>query len=178
MATVPVRERTRREILDRALELFVERGYHDTSLADIASAVGCSKATLLYHFANKAAIVSEVLEPAALRLDGLVKARLAAPDAPEAQERTLEEFVDLVVQYRSLSVVLDGAEILAEVPSFMAVADSCLSLPGLLAGGTEPERLRIAHFALNGAVAECRDHTHTDDSLRAVLLTCLRRLLL
>jgi len=176
--TVPPRERTRREILDRALELFMEHGYHDTSLADIAAAVGCSKATVLYHFANKGAIISEVLEPAALRLDVLVKRLLADPETPDAQERAIDEFVDVVVQFRSLSVVLDGAEVLAEVPSFMAVADSCLELPRLLAGGTEPERLRVASFALNGAIAECRDHSHTDESLRALLLTCMRRLLL
>jgi AcrR family transcriptional regulator len=176
--TVPLRERTRREILDRALELFMEHGYHDTSLADIAAAVGCSKATVLYHFANKGAIISEVLEPAALRLDSLVKGLLANPASPDAQERAIDEFVDVVVEFRSLSVVLDGAQVLAEVPSFVAVADSCLELPRLLAGGSEPDRLRIANFALNGAIAECHDHTHTDESLRALLLTCMKRLLL
>lgn len=174
---VPVRERTRREILDRSLELFVERGYHETSLADIATTVGCSKATVLYHFANKAAILSEVLEPAAQRLDSLVKDLLAHPSA-DSQGRAIDEFVDVVVHYRSLAVVLDGAEVLAEVPSFMAVADSCIQLPVLLAGGTDPDRLRVATFALNGVIAECRDHTHTADSLRALLQTCMRRLLL
>ncbi|WP_426593189.1 TetR/AcrR family transcriptional regulator [Cellulomonas sp. McL0617] len=176
-ATVPLRERTRREILDRALELFVEDGYHDTSLADIAAAVGCSKATVLYHFANKAAIISEVLEPAALQLDSLVNELVSNP-TPDSQERAIDELVDVVVRYRSLAVVLDGAQVLAEVPSFMAVANSCLQLPVLLAGGTDPDRLRVANFALNGVIAECRDHTHTDDSLRALLQTCMRRLLL
>jgi AcrR family transcriptional regulator len=171
--TVPVRERTRREILDRALELFVDGGYHETSLADIAAAVGCSKATVLYHFANKAAIISEVLEPAALQLDTLVKELSSHPDG---QERAIDAFVELVVQFRSLAVVLDGAELLAEVPSFMAVADSCRALPDLLAGGRE--RVDIANFALNGLIAECRNHQHTDESLRALLLTCLKRLLL
>ena len=175
--TVPVRERTRREILDRALELFVDAGYQATSLADIAAAVGCSKATVLYHFANKAAIVSEVLEPAALQLDVLVKELLAVPLA-DRQERAIDEFIEMVVHYRSLAVILDGAQLLAEVPSFMAVADSCLLVPELIAGSTEPNQVRVAHFALNGLILECRDHTHTDDTLRDVLQTCLRRLLL
>ena len=174
---VPVRERTRREILDHALELFVEHGYHDTSLADIAAAVGCSKATVLYHFANKAAIVSEVLEPAALRLDGLVT-ELASHPGPDGQERAIDEFIEVVLQYRSLAVVLDGPQLLAEVPSFMAVADSCLALPALLAGGNDPEQVSIAGFALNGVIAEIRDHRHSDESLRALLQTCMRRLLL
>ena len=63
-------------------------------------------------------------------------------------------------------------------PSFMAVADSCLALPALLGGGTSPEQLAVADFALNGVIAECRDHRHTDESLRALLQTCMRRLLL
>ena len=176
-ATVPPRERTRREILGRALELFVEDGYHETSLADIAAAVGCSKATVMYHFANKAAIVSEALAPAAQTLDVLVGELVAHPGAG-AQERAIDEFIELVVQFRSLAVVLDGAELLVEVPSFMAVADSCRRVPELLAGSADPDRLRIANFALNGLIAECRDHTHTDDSLRSVLQTCLRRLLI
>ncbi|WP_197029886.1 TetR/AcrR family transcriptional regulator [Cellulomonas sp. URHE0023] len=175
--TVPVRERTRREILDRALELFVDGGYQETSLADIAAAVGCSKATVLYHFANKAAIISEVLEPAALQLDTLVK-ELASHPGPDGQERAIDEFIEVVVQFRSLAVVLDGPQLLAEVPSFIAVADSCTALPVLLAGGDSPEQLDVANFALNGVIAECRDHRHSDDDLRRLLQTCMRRLLL
>ncbi|WP_051274965.1 TetR/AcrR family transcriptional regulator [Cellulomonas sp. URHD0024] len=177
ITTVPLRERTRREILDHALELFVDHGYHDTSLADIAAAVGCSKATVLYHFANKAAIISEVLEPAAQRLDTLVKELLADPTSG-GQERAIDEFIEVVVQFRSLAVVLDGAEVLVEVPSFVAVADSCRALPGLLGGSSSPDQLAIANFALNGVIAECREHHHTDESLRALLQTCMRRLLL
>ncbi len=55
-------------------------------------------------------------------------------------------------------------------------APACLS--PTLAGSAEPNRLRVANFALNGLILECRDRTPTDDALREVLQTCLRRLLL
>jgi AcrR family transcriptional regulator len=176
-ATVPLRERTRREIKDRAFDLFMERGFAVTSLADIATAAGCSKATVLYHFENKAAILSEVLEPTAAQLDALVAHLLTYPPE-EVQERAIDEFIEVVVQYRGLAVMLDGTDILDEIPSFAAVADSCLVLPQLLAGGTSADQMSAAVFALNGAIAECRDHSRDDESLRAVLQMCMRRLLL
>ena len=52
--------RTFCEILAAAARRFAVTGYKGTSLQDIARAVGCSKATVLYHFANKDEIVFEL----------------------------------------------------------------------------------------------------------------------
>lgn len=41
------------EILQRASQLFYERGYGATSIRDIADAVGISSSTMYHHFANK-----------------------------------------------------------------------------------------------------------------------------
>jgi AcrR family transcriptional regulator len=176
-SVVPPRERTRHDIKDQALALFTQRGYAATSIADIATAAGCSKASVLYHFASKAAILSEVLEPTALQLDALVKRLLTYP-LEQIQARAIDEFIEVVVQYRGLAVMLEGTTIEDEIPSFDAVADSCALLPQLLAGGTDADRLAAAGFALNGAIAECRDRTRDDQTLRAVLRMCMRRLLL
>ena len=54
---------TREEILSAAAGLFAADGYKGTSLQDIAAAVGCSKATLLYHFATKEMILATLLAP-------------------------------------------------------------------------------------------------------------------
>lgn len=43
----------REEILQRASLLFYERGYGETSIRDIADAVGLSSSTMYHHFANK-----------------------------------------------------------------------------------------------------------------------------
>jgi AcrR family transcriptional regulator len=43
----------REEILQRASLLFYERGYGETSIRDIAEAVGLSSSTMYHHFANK-----------------------------------------------------------------------------------------------------------------------------
>ncbi len=47
---------TKQEILDRALELFTEKGYEGTGMDDIAKAVGIRKASLYYHFDGKETI--------------------------------------------------------------------------------------------------------------------------
>jgi len=55
--TTPARERTRHEIVRQAMNLFQAGGYNATSLQDIATAAGCSKATVLYHFSGKPAVL-------------------------------------------------------------------------------------------------------------------------
>jgi AcrR family transcriptional regulator len=53
-------EETRQEILDIALELFVERGYEATSLRAIAGRLGTTKAALYYYFERKEDIFLEL----------------------------------------------------------------------------------------------------------------------
>jgi len=53
---------TREEILDAAMQLFGEVGYHTASLREVASRVGISHPGLLHHFASKAVLLAAVLE--------------------------------------------------------------------------------------------------------------------
>ncbi len=55
-------ERTRELILDAAERLFAERGYEETSLADVGSLAGVSRATPGYFFGSKADLHRAVLE--------------------------------------------------------------------------------------------------------------------
>lgn len=56
-----VGRRRRAQILVDATRLFSRTGYGDTSLRDIAEAVGVSKSTLLHHYASKEQLLSAVL---------------------------------------------------------------------------------------------------------------------
>jgi TetR/AcrR family transcriptional regulator len=49
-------------ILDAALAAFADRGFHGTSLADVATAAGLSKPNLLYYFRSKEALYLAVLD--------------------------------------------------------------------------------------------------------------------
>ncbi|MCB9737992.1 MAG: TetR/AcrR family transcriptional regulator [Deltaproteobacteria bacterium] len=52
---------TRAEIVAAALDLFAEKGFHGTSVRDIARAVGVRESALYNHFENKDAIFEQVL---------------------------------------------------------------------------------------------------------------------
>ena len=55
-------ERTRELILDAAERLFAEKGYEESSLADVGSAAGVSRATPGYFFGSKAELHRAVIE--------------------------------------------------------------------------------------------------------------------
>src|SRR6266508_2567443 len=58
---LPVRERTRRAVRDElaqlAKELFVEKGYDETTIDELAAAAGMSKRTFFRYFASKEELV-------------------------------------------------------------------------------------------------------------------------
>ncbi len=51
----------RDRILQEAAELFLTKGYGDTSLRDIASAVGIQPASIYHHFSSKEVLFTEIL---------------------------------------------------------------------------------------------------------------------
>ncbi len=55
-------DRTREQILDAAERLFAERGYEETSLADVGKVAGVSRATPGYFFGSKAELHRAVIE--------------------------------------------------------------------------------------------------------------------
>lgn len=55
-------DRRRHQIIDRAAELFDRQGYHQTSVDDIAEAVGIRKPTLYHYFSGKEEILFMIHE--------------------------------------------------------------------------------------------------------------------
>lgn len=65
--------RTRQQLLDAALELFAERGFHATVVDDIARTAGVSRATLYQYFDSREQIVTELLEECGAALMRVVR---------------------------------------------------------------------------------------------------------
>jgi len=69
------RDELRRFILDTAREVFVERGYENVSMRELAERIGCTHGTLYVHFRDKReifhAIVEESFEQLTAALRGL-----------------------------------------------------------------------------------------------------------
>ena len=55
---------TRENILEAAAQIFSQKGYHATSMNDIASAVNLQKASLYYHVKSKQEILLSLLDEA------------------------------------------------------------------------------------------------------------------
>jgi AcrR family transcriptional regulator len=72
----------RERVLAAALELFGERGYDATSIADIGDRAGIAKSLLYHYFGSKAKLYEAVLE--AETRDALKRVAAAVPSDREA----------------------------------------------------------------------------------------------
>jgi len=83
------KQRTRETIARAAHELFAERGYHATTLPDIAQAADVSTRTIFAYFASKEDILFSDFP---LMKDALAQALAERPEGKEALE-TVREFI-------------------------------------------------------------------------------------
>jgi len=85
------RESRREEILKAAQELFLRKGYANTSLDDIAREIGIKREGLYYYFPNRSQILIEIIKPLGLQLRDRVKEIQESDARPdEKMRRTVE----------------------------------------------------------------------------------------
>jgi AcrR family transcriptional regulator len=66
---------TANRILIQAMRIFLEKGYHGTSIDDITKAAGLTKGALYWHFGSKEDLLKRIVEEFERRfLDGLIQA--------------------------------------------------------------------------------------------------------
>ena len=101
VAGIPAAGR-RERLVTEAIALFARRGYHDTSIEEIATAVELTPSGVYRHFPSKAAILLEACERAAERLeDGMGRAREAA-SARDAVHLAATDYVRRSVENQQL----------------------------------------------------------------------------
>src|SRR5678816_3665327 len=76
----PLVDDKRRRILDAALGVFAAKGYHGTSVPEVADAAGVGVGTLYRYFEDKNALVNELYRDAKQRLKAALLDELPAPD--------------------------------------------------------------------------------------------------
>jgi AcrR family transcriptional regulator len=105
------RVRRRAQILRAALRAFRERGYHATTLDDIAVHLGVRKTALYHYFPDKEAILFECHRESLAELDRLL-AEARAMTTPAARLRHL-----IAQHVRVMTDTLDGSPLAFEVGS-------------------------------------------------------------
>ncbi|WBB79447.1 TetR family transcriptional regulator [Micromonospora sp. WMMD882] len=170
---------TRDEILAAAARQFAVSGFKGTSLQDIAREAGCSKAAVLYHFANKESLLTELMAPAIATLFAL-DAQLTGLSGGAARRTATEGFVELTLRFRREIALLHGEfPELLEHPAFAPIQRCSERLLDAFAGGSGRAEDRIAALiVLAGIPAACAEFPDLGDAeLRAALLTVVRRAL-
>ena len=74
-------------ILDAAARRFLEAGYAETSVRDIAADVGVKAASIYYHFESKDELLATILDEGIERITATVQAALAGAEGADPAER-------------------------------------------------------------------------------------------
>lgn len=98
---------TRDEILDAAAQVFRKKGFHGTSMADIAESVNLQKASLYHHVASKQEILLALLDRAIDMLTERI-APLAGQSGPvdEKLREMMHTYLQLMAENADVASVL------------------------------------------------------------------------
>jgi AcrR family transcriptional regulator len=107
------KERTRRDLLASARNLFAERGYQATSAADIAAGAGVTERTLFRYFPNKLALVLDELIALLPEMAESIRGR---PAAEPPYQAVCEGILDFGLRHRDMLDLVNTAEGELEIP--------------------------------------------------------------
>lgn len=108
------REAKRNAVLSTAAQMFNERGFHATSLDDIAARLHVTKPTLYYYVKNKDEILLECVKKGLhMTLEGIEASRQAGGNAVDQLRACMQVYADIVTQPFGMCLIRVGDE---EVP--------------------------------------------------------------
>lgn len=158
----------RRQLLDRALEVFAANGFHGTAMSDVADAAGVTKPVLYQHFGSKRALYLELLDDVGGQLQAAIVAATAAAGGPRHQvEAGFAAYFHHVKEQRSAFRLLFGsgarldpefAEAVRRVEA--AVADA---VADLIDAGLDPTHRRILAVGVVGLAESTSRHWIAED---------------
>lgn len=169
-----------------ALEQFAAHGYHATSLQQIADAAGVSKASVLYHYSSKEALLEAVLAPAIDELDRTVDELERMGTDDESRRAFIERFVDFLLGHRlAVHIFVNQQIALVDMPIMERAGARIQRIGGHFERTTEDveEEVRFG-IALAGAAYLLTQEgqwkegpAHSPDALRPVLIRILADLI-
>src|SRR4029453_10047725 len=114
------KQQTRQTIAEAAKRLFLERGFDQVSVAEVARAADVSEQTVFNYFPTKEDLVFE-------RMDTFENELLAAvQDRPEG-ESALQAFVRFILDRSSTAIADDGKRRIAELTKLVSASPSLMA---------------------------------------------------
>ena len=98
---------TRDKILEAAAQIFSEKGFHATSMQDIARSVNLQKASLYHHVSSKQEILLELLDQALDILINRIGSVVSQTKPPEEKlHQAMQVYLQTLTDHRGLAAVL------------------------------------------------------------------------
>ena len=98
---------TREGILEAAARIFSEKGFHATSMQDIADAVNLQKASLYHHFSSKQEILVDILDHALDLINSRLEFVLSQSLSPgEKLRQAMVSYFQTIAENQNLAAVL------------------------------------------------------------------------
>lgn len=156
------REAKRHAVLSTAAQLFNERGFHATSLDDIAARLQVSKPTLYYYVKNKDEILIEcVRQGLQMTIDGIEASRQAGGKAIDQLMACMRVYAHIVTQDFGMCLIRVGdeelpAESRKELRRLKSAIDHefrRLVAAGVEEGSLQPCDPKMTAFVIAGALS-------------------------
>lgn len=101
--------RRRNQLLEIAVQVFARRGFHATSMDEVAESAGVTKPVLYQHFRSKRALYLELLEEVGTELrEAITKASVEASGPRQQVEAGCAAYFRFVAEHRSEYRLLFG----------------------------------------------------------------------
>ena len=162
------------QLLDAAGELFARDGVAAVSMADVADAAGCSRATLYRYFDGKDALRTAYVHREARRIGAEVAARVGGLDDPSAR---LVEAMTVALRLVREDVTLAPWFTVGDAGGTARLAQSSDVIEGLVAGflghpaevGADADTRRRARWVVRVLLSLLADPGADADDERAML---------
>jgi len=154
------REEVRKKIVDAAYDLFLRKGYHATTMGEIAGSLGVTKPALYQYFPGKEDLYAAVAEYGREELAGILESSYRNGDLIDGSAALFDSLASYVPRFNAMNSELmllavhnkrireqlsrDRAEDLRVVELFIAGQQK----RGLISAGLDPRALAVSCDAL------------------------------
>ncbi|MBI5088563.1 MAG: TetR/AcrR family transcriptional regulator [Actinobacteria bacterium] len=151
---LPAGER-RDQILEVAVQVFARRGYHGTSMNDVAEAAGVTKPVLYQHFDSKQALYLALIEDVGERMStAIAKATAGAVNGKTQTELGFQAYFRWVADDHDAFLLLFATQANRDAAATRAIRkitdDAAAAIAPLIAVDIDPERQRTLAHGLVG----------------------------